>query len=157
MPGKLLEDWRVFPLPLDNLDRLKLEKASSASGPPESKRDSGPAFFRYCSCFHCGVKVDPHRKTVGSLQVAFLHPLLCQGRATLQYHWKEILHPFILQDLLHCGCLASFDAGSSLFPWAQAEISWSPSDVVLALCLNTEKDLDSSKGRLHDSHLDVSD
>lgn len=41
--GERLRQWRVFPLPLDNLDQLKF------SGPGESKEEpttSGPVFFR---------------------------------------------------------------------------------------------------------------
>ena len=45
MAGKLLKDWRVFPLPLDNLDRLRLEKPSQAVG-LHNDAASGPTFYR---------------------------------------------------------------------------------------------------------------
>ena len=45
MAGKLLKDWRVFPLPLDNLDRLRLEEPSQAVG-VHSDATSGPTFYR---------------------------------------------------------------------------------------------------------------
>ena len=46
MAGKLLKDWRVFPLPLDNLDRLRLEEPSQAEG-LHSDGASGPTFHRF--------------------------------------------------------------------------------------------------------------
>lgn len=45
MAGKLLKDWRVFPLPFDNLDRLRLEEPSQAVG-LYSDATSGPTFYR---------------------------------------------------------------------------------------------------------------
>ena len=46
LTGKRLRGWRVFPLPLDNLQQLRLN--SDDSDVHASKND-GPAFYRCCS------------------------------------------------------------------------------------------------------------
>lgn len=48
MLGELLEDWRVFPLPLDNLHRLRFRKPSDAPKLHASQASTGPTFYR-CS------------------------------------------------------------------------------------------------------------
>ncbi|EIE22122.1 hypothetical protein COCSUDRAFT_1093, partial [Coccomyxa subellipsoidea C-169] len=44
--GKVLEGWRVFPLPLDNLGRLVFHDNDSATAHSLAPADGGPAFFR---------------------------------------------------------------------------------------------------------------
>ena len=54
MAGKLLENWRVLPLPLDNLDRLRLEEPSSSLY--KSAAYSGPTFYRCWLGLLCHVR-----------------------------------------------------------------------------------------------------
>ena len=60
LPGEALEDWKVFPLPLDRLSQKlshsfhRISMANVLHLPGEQQRSAdavsaGPAFFRYCA------------------------------------------------------------------------------------------------------------